>query len=165
MIALAGVATVELTLSYFASHYGRRAILKFAFSVYLIGLAVFGVALWLAFGSDYMSREVIARAVRASQFLLSRNQGRELFGMLALLVVPVVGWWWFCPGVFFVFDCCRIVPIPREAAMDCDWPAACSRRNNSVIGYLLVDISCRSATPLFVPFSSDGHCLVYLGNF
>jgi hypothetical protein len=120
MIALAGVATVELSLSCFASHYGRRAILKFAFSVYLIGLAVFGVALWLAFGSDYMSREVIAKAVRASQFLLSRNQGRDLFAMLALFVVPVVGWWWFCPGVFFL---CLIVVESFQSVAKRQWNA------------------------------------------
>jgi hypothetical protein len=120
MIALAGVATVELTLSCFASHYGRRAILKFAFSVYLIGLAVFGVALWLAFGSDYMSREVIAKAVRASQFVLSRNQGRDLFAMLALFVVPVVGWWWFCPGVFFL---CLIVVESFQSVAKRQWTA------------------------------------------
>jgi hypothetical protein len=101
MITLAGVATVELLIHCFGSHPGRRSIFKFAAPVYLIGFAVFGVALWLAFGSDYMSREVIAQAVKGQQFVLSLNQGSELFAMLALFVVPVLGWWWFCPGVFF----------------------------------------------------------------
>jgi hypothetical protein len=44
---------------------------------------------------------MIAQAVRGQQFVLSLNQGRQLFAMLALFVVPVLGWWWFCPGVFF----------------------------------------------------------------
>jgi hypothetical protein len=101
MIALVGVAAVELVIHFFGSHSGRRTILKFAAPVYLIGLSVFGVALWLAFGSEYLSPELIAQAVRGQQFVLSMNQGRELFGTLALFIVPVFGWWWFCPGVFF----------------------------------------------------------------
>jgi hypothetical protein len=53
--------------------------------VYFIGFFIFGVALWLAFGSDYMSRDVIAQAVTAQKFVLSLNQGRELFAIIALL--------------------------------------------------------------------------------
>jgi hypothetical protein len=102
MIALVGVATVEFVVLFFEGHANRRAIVKLAALVYLIGFSIFGVALWMAFGSDYMSREVIAQAVRGQQFVLSLNQGRALFAMLALFVVPVLGWWWFCPGIFFV---------------------------------------------------------------
>lgn len=101
MIALVGVATLEFVVRFFGSHSNRRAILKFAVLVYFIGFCIFGVALWLAFGSDYMSREVIAQAVKGQQFVLYLNQGSELFTMLAVFVVPVLGWWWFCPGVFF----------------------------------------------------------------
>jgi hypothetical protein len=102
MIALVGVATAEFLILFFGRLSSRHAVLKFAAPVYLIGFCVYGVALWLAFGSDYMSREVIAQAVKGQQFVLSLNQGRELFAILALFVVPVVGWWWFCPGVFFI---------------------------------------------------------------
>ena len=124
-------------------------ILKFAASVYLIGFAVFGVALWLGFGSDYMGREMIAQAVRASQFLLSLNQGRELFAMLALLVVPVVGWWWFCPGVFFTgLVVVEAVQSHRASGNGMRGPAACSCRDDFGIGYLLVDISCGSRTSI-----------------
>lgn len=101
MMTLVGVVTVELLILFFGTHSGRRAILKFGASVYLIGFPACGLALWLAFGSDYMSREMIAQAVRGQQFVLSLNQGRELLAMLLLFVVPVLGWWWFCPGAFF----------------------------------------------------------------
>ena len=101
MMALVGVATVEFIVRFFGSHSNRRAILKFAALVYFIGFSIFGVALWLAFGSDYMSREMIAQAVRGQQFVRSLHRGRELFAILALFVVPVLGWWWFCPGIFF----------------------------------------------------------------
>jgi hypothetical protein len=101
MMALVGVAAVELLVRLFDSHSDRHAVLKRAAMVYFIGFSVFGLALWAALGSDYMSREMIAQAVKGQQFVLIMNQGRELFAMLALLIVPVFGWWWFCPGVLF----------------------------------------------------------------
>jgi hypothetical protein len=78
----------------------RRTILKFLAAVYSIGFSMYGLALWLAFGSDYMSREVIAQAVKVSQILISINQGSGLFAVLTLFVVPVLGWWWLCPKAF-----------------------------------------------------------------
>lgn len=102
MMALVGVATVELLILFLDARSSRRVILRFAALVYLIGFAVFGLALWMAFGSDYMSREAIAQAVKGQQFVLSLNQGREFLGLLGLLVVPVFGWWWFCPEVIFI---------------------------------------------------------------
>jgi hypothetical protein len=101
MMAVLGVATVEFVVRFFGSPSDRRVILKLAAIVYFIGFSIFGVALWLACGSDYMSREVIAQAVKGQQFVISLHQGTELFAMLALFIVPVFGWWWFCPGVFF----------------------------------------------------------------
>jgi hypothetical protein len=101
MMTLLGVVAVELLILFYDNRFRGRAMAKFALSVYAIGLSIFGVALWLALASGYMSREVITQAIKASQILISLNQGRELFAMLALFVVPVVGWWWFCPGVFF----------------------------------------------------------------
>jgi hypothetical protein len=103
MIALAGIGTVELVILFFGNSSDRRPILKFAFPVYLSGLTIFGVALGLAVFSDYMSREVIAQAVRASQLLIAmQKEGPDILSMLALLVVPVFGWWWFCPGMLFL---------------------------------------------------------------
>jgi hypothetical protein len=101
MMALVGVATVELFIHFFGTRSSRRVFLKLAAPAYLVGLSIFCVALWLALSSDYMSREVIDQSVKGQQFVLSLNQGQELFAMLALLVVPVIGWWWFCPGVLF----------------------------------------------------------------
>ena len=69
-------------------------------AVYSIGFSMYGLALWMAFGSDYMSREVIAQAVKASQILISINQGSGLFAVLTLFVVPVLGWGWLCPKAF-----------------------------------------------------------------
>jgi hypothetical protein len=101
MMVLLGLATVEFVIQFLNSRPSRSAILKFAVPVYVTGFAVFGFTLWLAFGSEYMSPEVIAQSVKGQQFVLSLNQGRELFGMLALFIFPVFGWWWFCPGVVF----------------------------------------------------------------
>ncbi len=115
----------------------ERAILKLAALVYFIGFSIFGVALWLAFGSDYMSREMIAQAVKGQQFVLSLNQGRELFAMLALFVVPVIGWWWFCPGVFFTcLVVVEAVRVHRQAAVEC-----CGVRF-AVAGLILVSAVC-----------------------
>jgi hypothetical protein len=101
MMASAGIAAVEFGILIFENPSHRVAILRLAAFVYSIGFCIFAVVLWLAFSSDYLSREVIAKAVKASQFVLIRNQGRDLFEMLALFVVPVIGWWWFCPGLFY----------------------------------------------------------------
>jgi hypothetical protein len=101
MMTLVGIAAVEFVILILENPSHRSAILKLAGFVYAIGFCIFAVVLWLAFSSDYLSREVIARAVKASQFLLIRNEGQELFAMLALFVVPVVGWWWLCPGLFY----------------------------------------------------------------
>ncbi len=101
MMVLVGIATVEFVVLLFGGHSSRQEILKLAVSVYLIGFCIFGIALWLVLGSEYLSREVIAQSVRAQQSFISMYRGSELFSMLALFVVPVIGWWWFCPGVFF----------------------------------------------------------------
>lgn len=75
------------------------AIAALAISVLCFGIAN-GTIKWCAY-LHYMSREMIAQAVRGQQFVLSLHQGFELFAMLALFVVPVLLSWWFCPGVFF----------------------------------------------------------------
>lgn len=102
MMVLTAIATVELVILFFGSHSNRHAILKLMALVYFIGFCIFGVALWLAFGSDYMSSEVIAQSIRAQQIYITLFGGGELFRELALFVVPVIGRWWFCPGVIFV---------------------------------------------------------------
>jgi hypothetical protein len=121
MMTLFGVTTVELVVRLLYSHSDWRAILKRAAMVYFIGFSVFGLALWLALGSDYMSREMIAQAVKGQQFVLSLNEGRELFAMLVLFIVPVFGWWWFCPGVLFsclvVFEAVRAIVGRQCCAM------------------------------------------------
>jgi hypothetical protein len=114
MMVLLGVVTVEFFLLFFCRHPDRRAVFKFAASVYLISTVVFSVALWLGFGSEYMSPQVIAQAVKGQQFVLSLNQGRELLGMLVLFIVPVLGWWWFCPGIFLM--CLFIVETVQSLA-------------------------------------------------
>jgi hypothetical protein len=101
MIASIAITIVEFSVLIFENRSRRRTLLRLAFFVYSIGFCVFALALWLAFDSDYMNRAVIGKAIRASQFLLELNQGRKLFAMLALFVVPVVGWWWFCPGLLY----------------------------------------------------------------
>jgi hypothetical protein len=102
MMALVGVATVEFGVLFSASYPNRRTNLKFAALVYLIGFCLFGVALWPVFRSDYMSREVIEQSIKAQHIFITLFQGEELFSMLSLFVVPVIGWWWFCPGVFLI---------------------------------------------------------------
>jgi hypothetical protein len=101
MMVLIGIATVEFVILFLGSDSSRRAILKFMAFVYFIGFCIFGFTLWLVFGSDYMSSEVIAQSVRAQQFYISLYQAGELFPSLALFIVPVIGWWWFCPGAIF----------------------------------------------------------------
>jgi hypothetical protein len=137
MMALVGVATVELVVRFFGSDSNRRVILKFAVLIYFIGFSLFAVALWLAFGSDYMSRDMIAQAVKGQQFVLSLNQGRELFAMLALFVVPVLGWWWFCPGVFFTG--CVVVEAVQSIAKR-QWSAVGLRF--AAAGMILVSAVC-----------------------
>jgi hypothetical protein len=102
MMALVVIATVELLLLFLDRLSHRFSVLKFSALVFSTGFFICGAALWLAFNSDYMSREVITQAVKASQILLSFGQGSDTFAMLAMFVVPVIGWWWFCPGILFI---------------------------------------------------------------
>ena len=137
MMALVGVVTVEFVVRFFGSHSNGRAILKLAALVYFIGFCIFGVALWLAFGSDYLSREVIPQSIRASQFVLALNQGRELFSILVLFVDPVLGWWWFCPGVFFT---CLVVVEAVQSIAKRQWSAVGVRF--AAAGMILVSAVC-----------------------
>src|SRR5258705_12325749 len=98
MMALVGVATVEFVVRFFGSRSNGRAILKLAALVGFIGFSIFGVALWRAFGSDYMSGELIAQAERGQKFGVSLKQGSELCWMLAWFVVPSLGCRGICPG-------------------------------------------------------------------
>ena len=120
MMALLGVVTVEFGVRFFGPQANRRGILKLAAAVYFIGFGILGVALWLAFSSDYMSRRVIDQAVKASQFAIAQYQGHELLAMLALLIVPVFGWWWFCPGVLFT---CLVVVEAAQSVGKREWSA------------------------------------------
>jgi hypothetical protein len=71
-----------------------------------------------------MTREVIAQAVKASQFALDLNQGKSLLSMLALFVVPVIGWWWFCPGVMFI---CWFLVEATRSLLKREWTATGTR--------------------------------------
>jgi hypothetical protein len=101
MMSLIAIAAVEFGILFFENGSGRRAVVRFAFIVYAIAFCLFGVAFWLALKSDYMSHEVIGQAIKASQYLISMYQGRELVALLAMFIVPVVGWWWLCPGMLY----------------------------------------------------------------
>jgi hypothetical protein len=90
MMALVGIATVEFCILFLSRPSSRRTILKFLAAVYSIGFSMYGLVLWLAFGSDYMSREVIAQAVKASQILISINQGS---GPEGVAETPAVSSW------------------------------------------------------------------------
>jgi hypothetical protein len=124
MMTLVGVATVEFAVRFFGCRYHRSVILKFAAFAYLIGFSIFGFALWLALSSDYMTREVIAQAVKASQFVLDMNQGTSLLSMLSWFVGPVIGWWWFCPGVLLV---CLLLFESVRSVVKRQWTATGSR--------------------------------------
>jgi hypothetical protein len=101
MMTFVGISTVEFVILFMDRHSNRTITLKLGVKVFIIGFCIFGMGLWQAFSSEYLSREVITQAVKASQILISIRQGGELFGLFALFVVPVLGWWWFCPGVFY----------------------------------------------------------------
>jgi hypothetical protein len=73
MMVFVGVATAEFGVLILENRSPFRPILKRAAFVYLIGFCIFAIALWLALGSDYMSPEVIAKAIKASQFVLPRS--------------------------------------------------------------------------------------------
>ena len=124
MLTLIGVATVEFAIHFFSNRYHRSVILKFATFAYLSGFSIFGIAVWLALGSDYMTREVIAQAVKASQFVLDMNQGTSLLSMLAWFIGPVIGWWWFCPGVLFV---CFLLFETAKSVVKRQWAATGTR--------------------------------------
>lgn len=124
MMTLVGVVTVEFAIRMFDRRDNRSVIPKFGALVYLIGFSVFGLALWLALSSDYMSREVIAQAVKASQFVLDMNQQTPLLSMLSWFIGPVIGWWWFCPGVLFV---CFLLFETGRSVVTRQWTATGSR--------------------------------------
>ena len=99
MLTLLGITAVEILIQLLEGQSNRRTVLHFAASVYVVGFLLFGMAAWLGFGSEYMSRDVIAQAVKGQEFVLSMNRGKDLLGLLALLITPVLGWWWFCLGI------------------------------------------------------------------
>ena len=74
--------------------------LKFAAWVFLACVPVFGLAFWVAFGSDYLSKEMVLAGVKATSILRLISEGEDLTAVFIRFIVPVIGWWWFCPMAF-----------------------------------------------------------------
>ena len=61
---------------------------------------MFGLAFWLAFGSDYLGKEMVFAAIKATGILRLITQGQDLTALFMGFIVPVIGWWWFCAMAF-----------------------------------------------------------------
>jgi hypothetical protein len=100
MAATIGVAAIEFAIRHFRHPEQLRATLKFAGWVFLSCLVSFGLALWAALGSDYMSKDMISASVKAQGILRLITEGEDLTAVFMRFIVPVIGWWWFCPLAF-----------------------------------------------------------------
>ena len=100
MAAAIGVAAIELVIRYFRHPEQARFTLRFAALLSLACIPVFGLTFWAAFGSDYMSKEIVSAGVKALEILRLITSGEDLITVVVRFIVPVIGWWWFCPMVF-----------------------------------------------------------------
>ena len=100
MAATMAVAAIELVIRYIRYPEQRRLTLRFAGWVFLSCLPIFGLAFWAAFGSDYLSKEMVSASVKAQGILRLITEGEDLTAVFIRFIVPVIGWWWFCPMVF-----------------------------------------------------------------
>ena len=100
MAATMGVAAIELLIRYLRHPEQVRFTLKLAALLFLACVPIFGLALWAAFGSDYLSKEMVLASVKAQGILRLITEGEDLTAVFIRFIVPVIGWWWFCPIVF-----------------------------------------------------------------
>src|SRR4029077_2904897 len=78
MAATIGVAAVELAIRHFRHPEQLWSTLKFAGWVFLSCFVLFGLALWAALGSDYMSKDMISAGMRATGILRLITEGEDL---------------------------------------------------------------------------------------
>ena len=100
MAATVGIAAIELVIRYLRYPEQRYFTLKFAAWVFLGFIPIFGLAFWAAFGSDYMRKDIVFAGIKATGILRMISEGQDLTAVFALFIVPVIGWWWFCPMAF-----------------------------------------------------------------
>jgi len=74
----------------------RRDIFRYGVFSMLTGGIITGLSLLLALNTEYLGAEVISVSVNASQLLISMAN-KPLPGQLKLLIIPVIGIWWFVP--------------------------------------------------------------------
>src|SRR4029077_9083662 len=99
MAATVGVAAVELAIRHFHPRQ-LGSTLKFAGWLFLGCFILFALAAWAAFGSDYMSKDMISAGMKATGILRLITDGEDLVAVFMRFIVPVIGWWWFCPIAF-----------------------------------------------------------------
>ena len=100
MAGTIGVAAIELAIRYIRHPEQLRSILKFAAWIFLSCLIVFGLSLWAALGSDYLGEATVSAGIKAAGILRLITEGEDLTAVFMRFIVPVFGWWWFCPMVF-----------------------------------------------------------------
>ena len=113
MAATLGIAAIELLIRYLRYPEQRRKTLKFAAWVFLGCVPIFGLAFWLAFGSDYLSKEMVLAGIKATSILRLISEGQDLTAVFMRFIVPVIGWWWFCPMAF----CLMLLAIEALTSM------------------------------------------------
>ena len=100
MAATMGIATTEFVIRYLRYPEQRHFTLRLAARVFLSCIPIFGLAFWAAFGSDYLRKEIVLAGIKATGILRMISEGQDLTAVFALFIVPVIGWWWFCPIAF-----------------------------------------------------------------
>ena len=99
MAATMGIATIEFVLDIFVIRTSALT-LRLAAWVFLSCIPIFGLAFWAALGSDYLRKEIVLAGIKATGILRMISEGQDLTAVFALFIVPVIGWWWFCPMAF-----------------------------------------------------------------
>ena len=100
MAATMGIAAIEFVIRYLRYPEQRQFTLRFARWVFLSCVPIFGLAFWAAFGSDYLRKEMVSAGIKATGILRLISEGQDLTAVFMRFIVPVIGWWWFCPMAF-----------------------------------------------------------------
>jgi hypothetical protein len=100
MAAMIGIAAIELIIRYLRHPEQIRSMLKFAAWVLLSCIPVYGFAFWTAFGSDYLGDNTVSAGIKAQGILRLISEREDLTAAFVRFIVPVIGWWWFCPMAF-----------------------------------------------------------------
>ena len=159
MAAMIGIAAIELIIRYLRHPEQIRSMLKFAAWVLLSCIPVYGFAFWTAFGSDYLGDNTVSAGIKAQGILRLISEREDLTAAFVRFIVPIIGWWWFCPMAFcLILIVLETVPNTAVPAIECYESPDSGLPCSGECGDLLVAVRRRHPKPLsFSIHTDDNH--------